>query len=270
MIDPAKVCLYIPGGLKEFKLDLFKRIGRHIEEQGGRIISGKWKDLDKLPYNVIPIIGCQPESTALIAKWRSEGRDWIYWDRGYARRVFATWLPRGTNGGYYRWHLNSFQMQKVSDRPNDRWQALSTPLQAWVRPMKPDPRAHIVLAAGSPTYERFHGIEGWVDRTIKELRRHTDREIRVSDKETKEPLADRIRGAHALVTHGSNAANEAIIMGCPVFCDESCAAYLVGQSDLSKIESPIYPDRTAWANSIAYCQFNEQELVDGTLWKMIA
>jgi hypothetical protein len=35
------------------------------------------------------------------------------------------------------------------------------------------------------------------------------------------------------------------------------------------IEDPVYPERQAWLNSLAYHQFNENELVDGTLWRLI-
>jgi hypothetical protein len=162
--------------------------------------------------------------------------------------------------------LNTYQMDRIRNVPDDRWKSLNTPIRPWAC----HPDGHIHLAAGSPTYEKFHGVEGWAERTIKELRKYTDREITVSDKETKVPLEERIRGARALVTHGSNAATEAAIMGCPVFCDPSCAAALVGLTDLRKIEKPIFPDRTMWTRSLAYCQFNERELIDGTLWRLIA
>jgi hypothetical protein len=262
MIDLANTCLFIPAGLKDFKLQLFERIGTKL----GKVIRGDVAALAALPSDIIPIVGCSPELRERILRWRGAGRTFVYWDRGYARRVFATWLPRGEDGGYYRWHVNSYQMQSIRAVSADRWDALKQPITPWAQ----NPNGHIVLAAGSPTYERFHGIEGWIERTGAELKKHTDREIRVSDKETKEPLSERIKGAHALVSHGSNAAVEAAIMGCPVFVSSESAAALVGQTDLSKIETPIYPDRTAWAHSLAYCQFNETELVDGTLWRLIA
>jgi hypothetical protein len=93
----------------------------------------------------------------------------------------------------------------------------------------------------------------------------------VRDKEhfRKRPLQADLAGAHALVTHGSNAANEAIILGCPVFSHKSCAASLVGHTDLNKIEAPAYPDRQPWLNSLAYTQFHERELLDGTLWRLM-
>lgn len=266
MVDPSKVALFIPGNLKKFKLDLFQRIGRHIASFGGRVIHSDFEMVRKLPDHVIPIIGCAPEFLSSIEEWQARGRKWIYWDRGYARRVFATWLPRGTDGGFYRWHVGSYQMTRIMDVPSDRWDALKTEVKPWAK----NPNGHIHIAAGSPTYDRFHGLDDWVTRTTIELRNHTDRKIVVSDKETKTPLSERIAGAHALVSHGSNAATEAVIMGCPVFVHSDSAAALVGLTDLSRIEAPIYPERQPWLNSLAYSQWNETELTDGTLFRMLS
>jgi hypothetical protein len=47
------------------------------------------------------------------------------------------------------------------------------------------------------------------------------------------------------------------------------AAALMGKTDFSQVENPVYPDRERWLHSLAYCQFNEAELVDGTLWRLI-
>lgn len=267
MIDPSNVCLFIPDGLKKFKLDLFERIGRKIEEKGGMVVRHDASMLGRLAQDrseIIPIVGCQPESTDLIREWKSKKRKWIYWDRGYARRVFATWLPRGNDGGYYRWHLNSFQMQKIWKDKDDRWIALETPIRAWQKNGR-----HIVIAAPTKTYARFHRCEDWIGNTIDAIARVTDRQIVIRDKESKRPLQADLEGAHCLVTHGSIAAVESIVMGCPVFVASDSAAALVGQTDIKNIENPIYPDRQSWLNSLAYSQFNEKELVDGTLWRLI-
>jgi hypothetical protein len=60
-----------------------------------------------------------------------------------------------------------------------------------------------------------------------------------------------------------------VILGCPVFVHPDSAAALVGQTDLKKIETPIYPDRQPWLNAISYSQFDERELIDGTVWRLI-
>ena len=266
MIDHAKVCLFIPAGLKAFKLDLFKRIGSKIKDAGGSVVEHDVVQLYKLPFDVIPIVGCQPESTPLIEKWRKECRPWIYWDRGYVRRVFAASLPHGTDGGYYRWHLNSFQMTRIRPVGEDRWKALNIPVGSWKKGGR-----HIVIAAPSRTYARFHRIENWIADTIDALARVTDRQLVIRDKEhvRNRPLQRDLEGAHCLVSHGSIAAVEAAIMGCPVFVNPDSAAALVGRTDLSQIEKPVCPDREPWLHSLAYSQFNETELVDGTLWRLI-
>ena len=268
MIDPAKVALFIPPGLKKFKLNLFETIGRKI----GRVVRDDPKRLDDLPADVIPVVGCTPFLRPYYNKWRTSGRNFIYWDRGYLRRVFATWLPKGSDmgipGGYYRWHLNAFQMKAVDHVNDDRWQALK--LNGSLKPWNRNGN-HIVIADTLPDYWHLFSDPEWTKRTAQELKKFTARKIVIRDKESKVPLEQELKDAHCLVAHGSIAAVESVVMGCPVFVSDISAARFVGRSvlDFHKIETPIYPERQEWLNALAYCQFNESELVDGTLWRLI-
>ena len=266
MIDASKVALFIPPGLRKFKLKLFEGIGAKI----GRVVRDDPKRLDDLPPDIIPIVGCTPALRPWIERWQASGKTWIYWDRGYLRRVFATWLPKGSDmgiaGGYYRWHVNTPQMREVHDVPDDRWKFLR--LDKEVKPWRKSGR-HIVVADTLPDYWNLFSDPEWTRRTVDLLKQHTDRKIIVRDKESKVPLADELKDAHCLVAHGSIAAVEAVVMGCPVFVNDISAAALMGQTDFSDIENPVYPDREKWLHSLAYCQFNESELVDGTLWRLI-
>jgi len=274
-INPKDTCLFIPKGLSKFKNELFERIGRHIQDKGGDVIRhGDVGALAKLPDSVTPIVGAMPEIKHLYAEWKTRNRKWIYWDRGYARRVFATWLPRGENGGYYRYHVNAFQMQEIRDLPDDRWNKLLPGNKVDTRPIEVKPWSkggkHIVLAEAPPGYAGLHGVEGWTEETIARLRELTDRPIvRRRKDELDRPLSRDIKDAHCLVAHGSITAVESVVLGCPVFVTTESAAALVGQTDISLIESPIYPERQQWLNSLAYSQFNEAELVDGTLWNLL-
>lgn len=268
MIDPAKVALFIPAGLKRFKLDLFERIGARIEAKGGKVIRHDASKLAELPDEIIPIVGCQPESTDHILRWRQTGRKWAYWDRGYFRRWFSTGTPKPATieSSYYRFHVNGFQMKSVVDVPNDRWRKLGLEPKPWSKNGR-----HIVIAAPSNTYAKFHRIEGWLEQTMDALARITGRQLVIRHKEqvlTREILKD-LDGAHCLVTHGSIAAVESVFYGCPVFVHPDSAAALVGKTNLQEIERPAYPDRQAWLNALAYTQWNEFELTDGTLWRMI-
>jgi hypothetical protein len=266
MMHPKDVCFWIPPELKAFKLALFNRIASHISREGGMIVRGDVGALEKLPREIIPIVGCTPLLTHLIQNWRASGRTWCYWDRSYVRRIFATCLPTGENGGFYRWHRNAYQLRTIRDLPDDRWRALKTNVEPWRKNGR-----HIVIAAPTRTYARFHKCESWIADTIDALARVTDRQLVIRDKEQykRRPIQKDIEGAHCLVTHGSNAAVESVILGCPVFVHPDSAAALVGQTDLKKIETPIYPDRQPWLNALAYSQFNQEELINGVLWRLI-
>ena len=87
--------------------------------------------------------------------------------------------------------------------------------------------------------------------------------------ETLEPLAEALGKAHALVTHSSNVAIEAVVAGVPVFVSPSSAAAPMGLSDLSLIETPVYPDRDQWLAHLAYCQFSFEEIRSGAAWRML-
>lgn len=275
-INPRDVALFIPPGLKKFKLGLFERIGRHIEQWGGRVVRYDYAAINRLPDDIFPIVGCTPEFRGYIAEWTGRGRTWIYWDRGYLRRVFATWLPKGSGigipMGYYRWHINRPQMGEVFDVPDDRWRFLrldercekGNQIQPWNRNGD-----YIVVADTLPDYWKLFSDPYWTKRTVELLKRYTKRPIRVRDKESKLDLRIELANAHCLVAHGSIAAVESVVMGCPVFVEPMSAAALVGSVDFREVETPKYPERMPWLHSLAYCQFTEDELCDGTLWRLI-
>jgi len=266
VIDPHSVALFIPPGLQRFKHELFERIGRKV----GRVVRNDPKGLDELPDHIVPIVGCTPALRPYYDKWRASGRKFIYWDRGYLRRVFATHLPRGSDMGirmgFYRWHVNCFQMQEIADVPADRWKFLK--LDSSVKPWRKGGN-HIVIADTLPDYWDLFADTGWAKRTAENLKKITARPITIRHKESKVPLLEELINAHCLVTHGSIAAVESVVMGCPVFVDKMSAASMMGLTDLAKIETPVYPDRTKWLHSLAYNQWHEGEMDDGTMWRMI-
>lgn len=255
-----RAVIYLPPTMRGPKRQLVERIGASI---GGGVVDSV-AAIERLPADAVPIICCAGELAGFLSRWRAEKRAWIYWDRGYVRRLGGWWPALDDGSGYLRWHVNSFQMQALRDVPADRWQNLRVDVAPWRRGGR-----KIVVATTGPEYARLHGSENWLAQTLATLKTSTDRPILVRDKGSPVPLARELQDAHCLVAHGSNAAVEATILGCPVFVDSSSAAALVGLTDLSKIETPLYPERQPWLNSLAYSQFLEAEIFDGTLWRLI-
>lgn len=259
MIDPKLVVLYRPKACGTAKRELYERIGANLN----RITTSAY-ELGRLHCDLIPAVGGTPGLRTLIEVWKIQQRRFLYWDRGYLRRIFTTWLPKGEDGGYYRWHLNCFQMRRVRDVTGDRFEALDIPVSPWKQSGD-----KIVIAPSLEDYDLLHGCVGWVEKTKAKLEEITKRPIVVRHRDSDIPLYDELADAHCLVTHGSNAANEAVVMGCPVFVLGDCAARHVGLTDLEKIEKPIYPDRDPWLRSIAHSQYTESEIKDGTVWRLI-
>jgi hypothetical protein len=79
---------------------------------------------------------------------------------------------------------------------------------------------------------------------------------------------DALNNCHAVVTHNSTASIDSCIRGIPTFCTSDLAiCWNVANTDLLKIESPIYPDRTQWVYDLGYKQWTEKEIKNGTVFK---
>lgn len=238
-----------------------------ISRQAATVIEGDGRTderrLADLPDELVPIIGCTYEIRHLIRHWLKTGRRFVYWDRGYVARGGVCWLPT-PRLPHYRWQLNGYQMTKVDpDASPDRWQRLRQPVQPWRRH-----GGHIVIAAPSDAYARFHELTGWWLENAIEDARATGRKVVVRRKDSTVPLRKELLGAHCLITHGSVAAVEAVILGCPVFVDATSAAAPVGRTDRD-LENPVMPDRTAWLHSLANAQFNLPEILSGEGWRFM-
>ena len=64
----------------------------------------------------------------------------------------------------------------------------------------------------------------------------------------------------ATVSWSSNPAIHSIIEGVPAFTGPSSLAYDVSLQDFSKIEDPLYGDRTQWLNDYAWTEFTLEEI----------
>jgi hypothetical protein len=227
-------------------LPLLKVVGL---QPGGMITYGALRGLEKL-----------------LDQARAERRDWAYLDNGYFR---PSNHAAGEYNGYYRMTRNAYQHDGSGNASLARWQKLNKHFAQWRKG-----GAEIIVCPPSRLYASLRGFNDvtWLADTLAVLRRHTKRTIVVRDKKISgggASLWDALRHAHALVTYNSNAAVEAICAGVPVFCtDPGAAAYRMGESDLTRIDSPRYPDdREQWAANLAANQWTLAEMRNGTAWR---
>lgn len=266
-MDPASVALYMPARLRGSKRGLLETVGRRC----GAVAQTPDALAASVARGLVPCIGCYPEIRPLLDRWIADGVSFLYRDRGYLRRArrAAHRLAPGPGEGYWRWHRDGFQLAAGAlDGPP------AAPRRRAALGIRPAPWRkagdHILVAAPSEAYVRFHGLAEWLPRTLAGLRAATGRPIRVRRKprprEAAAALADELAGCHALVTHGSIAAVEAVLLGVPVFVDPVSAAAPVGNTDLAAIETPAMPDRDRWLAALAASQWNAAEMAAGLHW----
>lgn len=195
---------------------------------------------------------------------QSEGRPWVYVDRGYFRAT------QGSDySGYFRVTRDAWQRVDRGPAPltldwDERWRRLKLEIAPWRRRGE-----HVLVCPPGETYSQAVGkfaADRWLATTLRTLERSTDREVRVRPKADRDvrPLAADLKNCHALVTFMSNTAAEALLAGVPVFCDPRCAAAPVALTDLERIEEPWLPDlRYEWAVRLAANQWTLDELAAG-------
>jgi hypothetical protein len=198
----------------------------------------------------------------LLMQARAEGRQWVYADNGY-------FLP-GHYDGHYRVTRNALQHDGSGDAGPQRWRALGITMHAWRKPRVGTP---IIVSPPGEAYCALWGVDGrkWLTDVTFRIRQHTSRKIVIRTKPSKNaiipPLHTIADDVHAVVTHSSNIAVDAVLLGIPVYCTGQCAALAMGDADFSFIEKPRTPAREQWAYNLAAAQWTLDEMKSGRCWE---
>ena len=208
----------------------------------------------------------------IIHRCWEDNRDFYYMDTGY----FGNERTQSNPNGWKYWHRivkNNLQHgNEIIKRPPDRFETFRRKFNPWKKGGR-----KILIAAPDEKPMKFYGIEleEWLTKTTEEIKKYTDRPVEIRkrnklrlDRLTTDTLQDALdNDVFALVTFNSNAAVEAVFHGIPVFSlAPQSAAAPVSLKDLSKIETPYYPDKDKlfeWGCHLAYGQFHMSELQTG-------
>lgn len=176
--------------------------------------------------------------------------------------------------------------------PN-RWFKISKNLGLTLKPYRSIGN-HILLCLQRHGGWSMRGLSAidWLDNTIQEIRKYSDRTIIVrahpGDKKIKdilkikypntvlsekERLIDDLTNAWATVVYNSSPSVASIIEGVPVFVTdphpEYAQTYSVANTDLSLLENPNLIERQSWVEKISMCHWNFEEMRSGEAWSFI-
>lgn len=203
----------------------------------------------------------------------------VYVDLGYwGRREGGRWA------GYHKVVVNGRHPNAYYRKPQHDRRRISHFRGLLAEPWQTNGN-HILLAGMGDKGALAEGFEPeqWERQAIEIIRSRTERPILYRPKPSwkkarpipgtlysdpkQKVVEDELRNCHAVVTHHSNVAVDALVAGTPTFCvggvavDFSCKR-------LEQIERPIYPEgRDAWMADLAYTQWSVQEMANGDCWR---
>ena len=203
----------------------------------------------------------------LIKKLEARQQQYWFTDTPYFGRFDNNNLKPDNH--YWRICKNKIHASFFEDCKSDRFDKFNIKIKAPTLNGK-----HILVCPSSPGIHAYLGTPDWTSDTVEQLKRYTDRPIKVREKprgrgtsgpsEAIVPLSEDLKDAWACVTSCSISAIEAVCMGKPVYCHEKSFASDIGNLHLADIETPVYADPEPWLYSLAYQQFTPEEFSNGT------
>lgn len=243
------------------------------------------EDVDVTGFDLACFVGVK--SRLLQRRIGRTGAHFVMIDKGYSRHK-----SKGNRVGWEYWRV-AIDAHHPTDRladqhsPDDRMKALGWTVKPWREPGEAKP---IIIAGSSAKYHDFYGLKDptiWVKEVIRDLRAITERPLiyrpKPSWREARpvlkaafsrlpETLDSLLDGAHAMVTHGSNACFEAVMAGVPCIVLGEGVAKPLSAMDLADIENPRLAsdaERLQWAANLACWQWTEGEMASGAAWDFI-
>jgi hypothetical protein len=192
---------------------------------------------------------------------------------------------QGSTKDYLRMSKNKFCCNTLEDYPDDRLKNFNVTIEDWS-----SNRGNSILVI-PPTHAMcwFFDQYTWLDNTINEIKKYTDRPIIIrhkpfnpkidfkthqpidesSDSNTTVPLSEDLKKAHCVVTFNSNSAIQALQTGIPVICNDNCPAYPLTNRFQDIENLTLHDNRQQLFNTLAYSQFSQSEIASGFAFQYV-
>jgi hypothetical protein len=219
-------------------------------------------------------------SKSEIVECKKTNRDFYYIDTGYVGNFPSV----GNKSGKKWWHRivkNDLQHITPQSVPADRWINLlnQDPRLSW-KGWKPFNKK-ILLVLPNPKACRYFDIDcdTWIKETTEKIKTYSNLPIEIRAKGSRSErghgysIYDAFNsGVYATVSFNSIASLESVLYGIPAFVSVPCAASTLASTDLSTLGNPFKPSTeniTEMCKTLAYGQFTQEEITNGTAWKIL-
>ena len=228
------------------------------------------KVLDNTAIDVLPnsmFWGFVNNNMALVKVLEARKQTYWFTDTPYFGRFDNNNLKPDNH--YWRICKNRIHVPFIKGCKSDRFEKFGMKIRENKNKGK-----NILVCPSSPNINEYLGKPNWTQETVEQIKRYTDRPIKVREKprgrgtsgpsEAIVPLSEDLKDAWVCVTSCSISAVEAQCMGIPTICDEKSFAEPVSANQLNDIEDPYFVGVEDWLYSLAYQQFTPEEFTNGT------
>lgn len=121
-------------------------------------------------------------------------------------------------------------------------------------------------------YYKLQSVDHWINKTIEEIKKYSDRPIVIRHKKTERTLEQDLSNAHCIISFQSTAAIQAILKGIPSISDKCSCVYPISETDISKIEqleNLKEEDVNNLIENLLSNQFSLKEIKEGFAFKQI-
>jgi|TARA_R110000851_G_scaffold18069_3_gene57059 hypothetical protein len=230
---------------------------------------------------------------------RTSAKPWIVVESAVFRRnMYQPPNPKAYHRFSWFSYFRDEGLYNNINRPSDRWDQIQRDQNIQIKDWRSDGEYILVLLQrpGDSSLKnllaRYGTYEVFLASVIEEIRKHTNRPIRIrmhplrQDKqltiienlnlsgielspntqgaellEGGDGLYEDFKNAWAVVGFNSNALTESVCEGVPTFslCPSSMA-WECSNTDLKNIDNPQFFDRQQWLYNLGYCQWREDEI----------
>ena len=209
----------------------------------------------------------------VYATFRRQGRPVIVAEVGMIQRG-QTWKIGVDGTGIHSYNFDNLVANRAA--------SLNLKLHPWRS------GSNVVIAMQRQDSEQWHGqppMNQWLESTVEEIKKHTDRPVvirthpRSGCRIPSGCLIDRpqftassyddfdfdrvLESAHCVLNWNSGPGPQALMAGVPAFVGPDSLASTIVNWNLTQIENPPRPDRSAWLEQLAHTEWTVEEIRSG-------
>jgi len=223
-----------------------------------------WPGFDYNFDKPITVFGMLRGTGQLIEECSRDGQDYYFFDHAY---MFGNKHSTSKIAGdrIYRLTKNYFHIRDVKKLKADDYKRIEkyknhVKLKSW----KYDGDYILYIPPSEHVKKYYYFNNHWEEQTLKTIKNHTRKPIKIRTKEDKTPLEKDLENAYCTVSYQSTVVVQSIINGVPSFCANESMGVPVSLTDVTQIKDPLYTtEREYWIDSLLANQFTLEEIKSG-------